>query len=360
MRRRALLAAILASALLPASGSAQRAFDVGGIRQSVDNQGLLIVERAETPGRFEPGAGLLLSYTHAPLRLRYPGLDGVPLDSDLVRGQVSLDLGLSLGIWDFLAVAASFPVAAQWFDENVLGEPVAVPQGAQSPTPATVPTGVYRGQPRQNVGLLGAGPRDGRLSIKGRIFQRPRVGVGLLVSATVPLGDAASFLSEGGATLRPLAIVHTNPLGTDRLTLAINLGAVLRPRSELRDPTGVLLLERSHELYFALGAALRLHRVVAVALELWGTAPLTPATEEGRPLPGDTTPPSTQGANVDALGVVFLSPVSGLRLSVGAGGGLVPGSALRDPGRVVLEISWSPTSRQGGPGGSGSSAGGGS
>ncbi|MCS6914225.1 MAG: hypothetical protein RMK29_12750 [Myxococcales bacterium] len=342
-------AAVLVLVLLAARpAGADRSFDLALLHPTVDAYGLIAVERAETPRRWEVNAQLLLGYAHRPLHLRLALADRMgTFESDLVRGQLTVDLGLALGLWDFLAVAALLPAAVQWYDGAALGERVVpmLPTMAL-PTPPTMATGLYRGEPRQNVGLSGAGPRDPRISLKARLWRRPQVGVAVLLSATVPLGNAHSFLGDRFATLRPALIADAHLLG--RVSLAANIGATLRQTSQLHDPvSGVVLLEVGHELNVALGGSVRVHRLIALGLELFGAAPLIGASPS-EPQPGDVSPPTSVSPHIDLVGAAYLHPVESLRLALAVGGGLIAAAPRQDVVRVVMGLSWSPAPRPGG------------
>lgn len=340
-----LLGAALGLALAAGPAAAERSIDVALLQPAVDSYGLVAAERAETPQRWEANAQLLLGYANRPLHLRMSNAAGNGAeDRDLVRGQLTADLALSLGLWDFLEVAALLPVGAQLYGDG-LGETTAVtPPSMGAATPPTGATGIYRGAPRQNVDLASAGPRDPRLSIKARLWRGPHFGVALLLSATVPLGNSSSFLGDRFATLRPTLVADVRLLG--RLSVLGNVGAVLRQGSALRDPVkpDVVLLESGHELSFALGLAYRAHRLVAASIELFGAAPLVGASPSAA-LPGDSSPPPALTPNADLLGAVHVYPRPGLRLVAGVGGGLVGSSPRRDDVRAIVGLAFSPAPR---------------
>lgn len=321
--RRGLLALLV---LLTLPAHAERSIDAAPFLPASDGNGLVLAERALLPRRFEMGATLLLGYAHAPLRIGLP--EPQPGSYNLVSDQLTLDVGLHLALWDFLLIGATLPAAAQWYDDAAAGQGTVAPRGTGMPAP-TGATGIYRGDPRQNVGLSAAAPRDLRFLAKGGL-RRSRYGLALLLAVTVPTGDAASFLGERSATFRP-DLIFDATLGP--LVLVGNLGAIVREEGlftiqpgQPGQPGRPPLLSVFHELTYALGASYRPHRRVSLSLEALGTVPFG----------GILTNPTAE-----LFGAVYLHPAAHVRLLVSAGGGLIPDAPLRDPVRLFLGASFS-------------------
>ncbi len=322
------LLAFVCLACLVTPAAADRSIDVALLRPTGDGQGLVTLERAQTPMRWEVGASLLLCYANAPLQLSLLNADGKTHSAhNLIEDQFTLDVGLSLGLWDFLVLGATLPVAAQSYDDQAVGQLSIPSPGAPGITPLpTVSTGIYRNQPRENIGLSAAGPRDPRLLLKGRLYHNDRFGLALMLSATFPMGNSSSFLGDKDITVRPVLI---GDLAFGRLALLGNLGFIFRSESDFNDPPGgPTIFSVGHELTWALGASVRATPLLGASLEAFGTVPLV-------------GPQSFTEA--DLLGAAYVYPTSGIRILVGVGGGLAVGSPLRDPVRVVAGLSFSPS-----------------
>src|SRR5262249_2127184 len=153
MLRAALLLWGVAALCCAASARADRSFDLGLVGPTVDNYGMLAVERAQTPQQWEFGFSATLGYAHEPLHVDLRDAGGATSAHALVRDQLSLAIGASLGLWDYLTLAAALPIAAQWYDAAVIGDPAApstAPPASGTPV-QTVSTGLLAGQPRQNL-----------------------------------------------------------------------------------------------------------------------------------------------------------------------------------------------------------------
>lgn len=311
----------LALALAALAARADRGIDPNRLKPATDSYGLLVTERAQVPAQWETGVSLYAGYTHRPLT--------VPT-ATLIHGQVSADLALSFGLFDFLSLSALLPVAAQGYNDALAGE-LAAPT---APTMPTTATGLYRGA-RSNISLSEAGPRDPRLALKGRLWRGRAVSVALLAGVTIPVGNSESFLGERGFTFRPTAIVDG---AVGRLSLIGNLGATVRPAAALADPqTGQPALGVSHELTFAAGASLRALPRLATSLEVFGAVPLT-GSVDGAPV----------SADVDLLGAAWFYATPGLRLGAALGGSVLRASPRHDPVRALLGVTWAPAPRGGG------------
>lgn len=333
MRALASVAASLLLLGLSTPAQAARSFDPNRLTPAADCYGLIVSERAQVPAQWEIGTSAYVGYTHRPLTLP---------SGTLVNGQFTVDLSMSIGLLDFLALSAVLPVAGQVYNGALVGELV-LPTGPMMPTTTT---GLYRGA-RSNSGLAEAGPRDPRLTLKGRLWRGRSLGVALLTSVTIPVGNSDAFLGEAGVTFRPMAIVDAT-LG--RFSLIGNLGATVRPASALADPQQVdaggkpvAALGQGHELTFALGLAARVSSRLSFSLEAFGAAPLTGAV----PLAGAATD-APVSADLDLLGAAWVHINPRVRLSAALGGSVLLSSPRQDPLRVLVGVSWAPAPRPGG------------
>ncbi|MDP2342352.1 MAG: OmpA family protein [Deltaproteobacteria bacterium] len=174
--------------------------------------------------------------------------------------------------------------------------------------------------------LAGAGISDVRLAPKIGLLKRADVGFDLAVlpAVTLPSGfPGGGFLSEGGPTFAPAAALSTT---FGPLRVAADLGMRLRNERQALD---VVL---GHEVLYAAGAALRLHELAQVPVEL--DLSLHGAVAAGRPFADARENPleGLLGASVEAP--------AGLHWFAGAGGGAFgQGTPER---RVVLGLRFAP------------------
>ena len=316
---------------------ADRSFDLALGTPAVDAYGMTVVDRAQTPQRFEFGLQSQVGWALTPLRLTLADSNMVGLPDAqfrVVEQQFNVDLGFFLGLADFLSIAASLPVGFNFYDENSLGNPnQAVPPSKPTGMGTIITTGLYANLPRQNVSISSAGPRDPRLSLKARFYGGKWFEIGLLVEGTLPIGNADSFLGEKSATLRPRLLVG---ILLKRVVLALSVGAIVRESSEIYDPYRVPDVQRfqiNHELTWAGGLSVKAHRVIGFGIESKGTVPLT----------GEAVYPTAL-----VLGSVFLQPTSKFKLTISGGGGVLKDSPRNADGRVMLGLAYSLSPRAGG------------
>ncbi len=324
---------------MPQVARADRSFDVALATPAVDAYGLTVIDRAQTPQRFEFGLQSQFGWSYSPLKLTLadPHLVKYPdAPFRVIEQQYTVDLGFFLGLADFFSVAVSLPMGVNVYDDNAVGSAnELVPPLATAPNGAVVPTGLYTNQPRQNIGLANAGPRDPRLSLKGRFYGGQWFEVGLLVEGTLPIGSSGSFLGEKSATLRPRLLMGVL---LKRVVLALSVGAILRERSEIDDPYRMPELPRlivGHELTWGAGLSVKAHRVVGFAVESIGTVPLVGDAEYVSP-------------TALLVGSVYLQPTPKWKITLGGGGGLLGASPRNADGRVIVGLSYSLSPRAGG------------
>jgi hypothetical protein len=321
---------------VPAVARADRSFDVAMANPAVDAYGLTVIDRAQTPQRFEFGLQSQFGWSHNPLRLNLSDLHVTKFPEsafNVIEQQYTVNLGFFLGLADFFSVAVSMPMGVNVYDDEALGSanelvlpPVPTAMGT------VVSTGLYANQPRQNLSLANAGPRDPRLSLKARFYGGQWFEVGLLVEGTLPIGNSGSFLGEKSATLRPRLLMGVL---LKRVVLALSVGAIVRETSELYDPAVMtqLRLQVGHELTWGAGLSVKAHRVVGFGLEGIGTVPLV----------GEEV-----AATAMLVGSVYLQPTPKWKLTLGGGGGLIGASPRNADGRVIFGLSYSLSPRAGG------------
>lgn len=335
------MAGLLAGA--PLLARAERSFDAALITTPVDGYGLMLIDRARTPQRFEFGFRAQGGWSYTPLRLALNDTRMGRSEQSFraIEQQLTLDVGFFFGLFDFLSIAATLPAAVNSYDTNAVGEPV-VPAAPNPSNPAamapTTGTGLYANQPRQNVGLSTAGLRDPRLALKLRFYGGRYFEIGTVLEATVPLGDSASFLGEHGATFRPRLLLGAL---IKRVDLLVSFGGIVRETATLDEPNPQatmaaeppIRLQVAHELTWGAAITARLHRTFGLGVEAAGTVPVA----------GEATQPTAL-----ALGALHILPTEKLRLSLSGGAGLLSSSARNAEGRVLLGISYSLSPRIGG------------
>jgi hypothetical protein len=306
---------------------------------TMDPYGLVVVERAKTPGKFEFGANTVFGWAKNPFRPTLNDQNNGLAESrfDLIQHQLTVDLGFYLGLFDFLSIAAVMPMGVNLYDQNPVGEP-AVPQTPSATNPTGTPraTGLYAGQPRQTVPISAAGARDPRLAIKARFYGGQHFEIGTLLELTLPLGDRNSFFGEKNATFRPRLLAGAM---FSRVNIALSFGAIVRESAELYEPSTppgmpqVLRFQIGHELTYGAGLSVFAHQLVSLGVEAFGTIPVV----------GDAT-----SATTALLGAVYFRPTEKWRITLAGGGGVLADNPRNADGRLIVGLAYSPSPRDGG------------
>jgi hypothetical protein len=338
-RRAGLLGAALAAlvATAPGRAGADRSFDVVMTPPAVDAYGMAVIDRAQTPQRFEFGMQAQFGWAYSPLRLTLadPHQSTLPdAQFRVIEQQYNVDLGFFLGLADFLSVAAALPMAVNVYDDNALGSANELILPTSTTGMGTVVgTGMYQGLPRQNISISNVGPRDPRLSLKARFYGGRWFEIGMLLEGTLPIGNSDSFMGDKTATFRPRLLMGVL---LKRVVLALSFGAIIRGISELDDPyrsQPVIRLQVGHELTWGAGLSVKAHRMLGLGVESVGTVPVT----------GDVVSPTAL-----LLGSLYFQPVDKFKLMVSGGGGLISSSPRNADGRVLVGLSYSLSPRAGG------------
>ena len=317
------------------SAHADHSFDVAMAAPAMDPYGMVVVERAKTPGKFEFGTSLTFGWAKDPFRPTLSDQNNGRMDSqfNLIQHQLTVDLGFYLGFTDFLSVAVAMPMGVNIYDDNAVGSPeVPQPMSAANPTGFPAATGLYYGQPRQSVPISTAGARDPRFALKARFFTNQFFEIGTILEVTVPLGDGESFLGEKNATFKPRLL---GGFMFSRVNIALSFGAIVREASELLEPTNPMVLRfaASHELSYGIGVSVMAHRMLSLGIESFGTIPVA----------GDAT-----SATSAMLGAIYFRPVEKWRVTVAGGGGLLGDNPRNADGRLIVGLAYSPSPRDGG------------
>jgi large repetitive protein len=344
------LAAVGLAAVVAAGGSAraQRGVDSELFRPALDSYGIFTVDRAQTSHQWDWGFKLFIDYAQNPLRLNIcpatcdctavtmsqkPGLSAV------MGWQAVMHFGFHLGLTDWLELVADIPVSAEGYTAayGTYGS-------AASGDITTARTGFYANSGYTNVPPPDASALDWRIGFKARIFRAGMFALAASAVVTLPFGDDAAFLGDGGFTFRPTLIADVTK---GPITAAINIGAIVRPETIVlapNDPSGSpgrTLIDVGHELTWSAGFAYRFVRWVGIAAEIYGLVPLVHSAPTNNPLDAG----KDYTANV-AGGFQFF-PLKDISVGVGAGAGII-GSAMRhEDFRVFGGLTWAPAEGKG-------------
>jgi outer membrane protein OmpA-like peptidoglycan-associated protein len=329
------LIAFVAVALLGGRAYAQRSVDAELFRPSLDGYGILTVERAETAQQWGFGFKLFFNYATNPLRLAmYDAAAGAPRTTPLLERQMAVNLGAHLGFTNWLELAIDLPVSAQSYS-------AAYGQPGSSGDPTLTRSGFYAAPPFTNVPPPDAAALDARVALKARLVRSSSFGLALAAIATLPFGDDSAFLGEGGVTFRSMLIADVT---RGPFTVAVNVGAVVRPETIVADPHDVslglaqprVLLDVGDELTWSAGVAWRFARWGALATEAFGLVPLVHSASR----PGD----AGRDFTADVLGGLQLFPLRDISIATGAGAGVISSSLRHDDLRVFIGVAWAPAS----------------
>jgi outer membrane protein OmpA-like peptidoglycan-associated protein len=351
---RAVALALLGAA---AAARADTAIDAQLYKPALDGFGVFATEGAHGPAQYDVGLRAGVGYAAAPLRLAVEHI-GSPEDKDeVLESQLTVGLGLSFGVTDWLTFALDVPLQVQ-----PLGAGYGVDGRYRPVDPADESmfqpgTGFYSVRPDQNLDPSENTPGDPRVGLKARFLAAGGFAFAAQLVAHAPFGDEDVFAGSKGFTFEPKLIVERR-LGA-RGTLALNLGARLREGTlaETRQvstdgyvrndasgqPVFRPLLYVGSEAIVALGARVALGRRLALGVEGFALIPISRADDMDCPdgcRNGDLT--------ADALGGLFLSLTDDTTLIVAGGAGVVPDAARRDAFRVVGAVSWAPSAAGGG------------
>lgn len=320
---------VVALALSASRAHAQRSIDTQLFRPALDSYGIFTVERAQTARQWAFGAQVYFNYALNPLRLAmFDAATGGPKTTALLDWQITLNFGAHLGLTHWLELVVDVPLSAQSYTAAY---------GSHGPAPTLERTGFYAPGPYTNIGPPDAAPLDPRIGLKARLFRRGLFGMAFAAVATLPFGDDSAFLGNGGFTFRPTLIAD---LTRGPLTIALNLGAIVRPETIVYDPHEVAigaaspraLIGVGHELTWSAGAAYRFVKWVALAAELYGLVPLVHSANR----PGDAARDHT----AEILGGLQIFPGRGLIIAVGAGANIAPSALRHDDVRAFVGLTW--------------------
>ncbi|MBU0551056.1 OmpA family protein [Myxococcota bacterium] len=256
----------------PTLGLAQepRDIDIQRFRPAMDSQGFITIERSKALGTLEPAIGLYMNYSFNPLTQEIDGTRRALIEQ-YGRG----DILLALGFFSWVEIGAQLPVVILRGDADGPGD-----------------------EPE----IAGDGLGDAALSLKIKLLDRDRLGVGLALVPEVRFGagEPGIFASHGGLSLGPKLALDWD-LGS-YVSMAINAGARLRQTRSLEAPitrtttdaegarraetlTRADPIKVGNELTYGFGAGVQLikDRLELVG-EVFGAAPMIADAARANPL----------------------------------------------------------------------------
>ncbi len=246
------------------------------------------VDRPSAPGHGIFGAVLHLDSGHSPLVFRGSEGEGPEQEVRVVSHQLMANAGLSIGLFDRLAIFAGLPVTL-WMD------------GEEDPTIGSTPLAAHDG----------AGLGDAYIGVRARLLGGPDDLAALAIQATLSAptaGDDQRFRGEEGVSLVPEALVSVRPGLGSRITA--NLGA--RVRGQVRDAASNLAF--GNEFNYAVG----------FALPVWRPEPQAHLDLHAQAF-GSTTFEDLEGTPLEAVGGAKLFTPGGLIFGAAAGAGITRG-----------------------------------
>jgi outer membrane protein OmpA-like peptidoglycan-associated protein len=328
----------------------QRGIDAQLFRPAMDSYGIFAIERADTSHQWDFGFKLYGNFAGNPLRLDLadPVTPGMTRSAVLMDRQIALNFGVHLGLTNWLQLAIDIPVSSQNFTpdygEHGRASLTNHPMGLAGDP---VRSGFYQADGFTNIPPPDATNLDWRLGLKAKLFRKGLFGMAAAAIMTIPFGDDAHFLGDANFTFRPKVIVD---ITRGPVTAALNVGAVIRETTTVRDPRDValrladprILISVGPELTYGAGVAYRFVHWVGLAAEFYGLIPLTKASYTTMVGGAPTQVDAPQDFTADVLGGLQFFPTRDLVLSVGAGAGVIPGAYRRDEYRAFLGMSWTP------------------
>jgi outer membrane protein OmpA-like peptidoglycan-associated protein len=356
MNRRLAIVVATLSALVSGQAAGQtRALDAHFFRPALFSGGIFAIDRAALTSKWEPAFKFFFNHEATPLRLKFPqpGCTANCIgQQDMISSAQVFNLQAQFGIMRWLEIGLDLPLVRHSLTSNPAPDKK---EGFELLSAA---------DPITNTGYPNVSPMDMRVGLKGTLLNTSGFALALAVEGTIPFGDELVFAGEKTFTVHPRLLAS---LDHKALTVAANVGYHYRPQSLVLWDDPETLEERDkplfgvgQELTFGAGAAYRFHRVIGVGAEFYGAVPLrtsnynvlssrTEYTDKSK-CPGGVVPCEVTTSSpvapptapvTEALGGVILTPVTGVDIAVGAGGGIT-GDARRVAMRLFAGISWLP------------------
>jgi hypothetical protein len=157
---------------------AQRGVDAALFHPALDGYGIFGVERSETARRWQLGFQLWGNYADSPLRLpMVDPMSGSRKSQVILTRQSAVELGLWLGLTDWLEAGLGAPISAQSYTS-------AYGSFGDAADPLFARSGFYPVDRDTNIPPPDAGPLDFRLGLKARLLRAGPFGLALAASVT--------------------------------------------------------------------------------------------------------------------------------------------------------------------------------
>jgi outer membrane protein OmpA-like peptidoglycan-associated protein len=343
-----LLAAALPLSAAHADPDRGTGIDSQTYRPALDPQGVLGIELSQGLHKNDFALRLSADYAPAPLKIDtlpngVTGFDGS--DEDVLDARWSFNFGFAFGFSDKLTLGFEIPVLVQ-----PLGDGYGV-DGIYNVDPVKneLGTGFYSTRPDQNVEPSENTIGDLRVGLKYRLSK----GLGVQLIAWVPFGDEDVFAGSAGTTIEP-KLIYDFALGK-KSRIAFNASARFRKGelAELRrvDADGKAVDEMGKpvyfprlyvgsELFFGVGGLFSLSPRISLAVDAHALieAPWDKLddSECGADCQnGDTTAEGLVGAVFDVT--------SDVTMHVAGGSSILTDAARSQTFRVVVGLTWQPS-----------------
>jgi OOP family OmpA-OmpF porin len=297
-----LTAAPLALAQGTPAPKTDRSFPVQLWQPALGPQGFFTLDSARVPPHLSTSLSLSTNYQRNPFTLyTIQGTARVEEDVEVVRDQISTELGFALGLIDQLQLGIALPL-------NVY-------QSGAEFTNTGVATGTK---------LKGASLGDLRLEAKVKLASfgpEDNFTVAVVPGLSLPTGDDDKFAGDKNVTGRIRALAE---MRQDKLRVGATLGVLFR------QPSTSFAATVGQQLLYAAAVEGRVHRDVALIGEIFGRSGLS-----------DFTQGYTDANPMEADAGMRVTLPKAFSLGLGAGLGLIRG--IGSPKfRGFLMLNWSP------------------
>ncbi len=264
----------LTALLLPLGLRAATGFDTLRFKPANDQGFYLTVEQSQTLGQWGRAIGVTGDFSSNSLVLKNGS--GVRIQ-DVIQKQLSLDLGASLGLTDWLNIGI-----------DVGGVPF-----QQFVTPGTLV--------QDNGGRMG----DMLLNFKARLLNNENfpVGIALVPFITFPTGNESHFVGNGKITGGAKLVVDTRRIA-DRVSFAINAGGQARDSVTLNPGVATI----GHQFLYGAAVNVEIAKPVQLVAEVNGWTPFSDFFK-------------SQNRNLQLDGGLRILPGEKRRVSMTIGGG---------------------------------------
>jgi outer membrane protein OmpA-like peptidoglycan-associated protein len=347
--------------------------DAALFRSSYDTGGLFSLEGARLMPAHDVSLKILMSYSHAPIRLTVPGIGpgiGDTGKDTVLDYLVTMDMAFGMSLTDKLAIG--FDVAGY---RTATGPGYGV-RGLYTPEGQTTQrsTGLIALRPLSNIDqsatpggpdYLGdglAGPLDARLGIKYGLFAGEHLAIAAVGSVFLPFGDDEMLLGDRNLVFEPKLAAEVRQDRVHATRLLANIAMRIRERGVLQsydtnDPMATaanakVIMDVGSELVAGLGGTIELSPRIVIGAEGQAFIPLPNGFSYGscylyNDAPCSSLQPTDYYANAKHgdfttlfTGGLIIHADADLTVNVMAGAGA--GGDRAEEFRVTTGIVWSP------------------